>query len=950
MSRLLIISVLLLAGLVGASFLLRADEKPATAAANGEAGKEKPKPFDFDRQLLVEAGIGTDGKALLEYLRKLSPKELEPVDFPALVEQLGDKTFEKREEASKKLAAFDLVPSGLLIDAIYGPDKEMVRRAQVLADKQAKNSNWFLPLPAVRQLVKEKPAGTLEVLLRYLPFATWEDLIEEIWYAIDSLAVQNGKVDDRLLLALHDRSPARRAVSGCIIGRVGNAAQKAELVKMLDDSDGMVRLRVAQGFLASGDERGIPTLVSLLNHKSMEISWQAEELLHWFAGDGAPKETVGAGTENERKKCTVAWKGWLASYPANEKDAQAQSRYRRPGLLLIREKNGPDSRIWLCGCDGGARWNLKLQDALASQFVSANHLLVARRFHWQEKPIDWFPREKLELVDFLGSVHYQKKLNGALYFHEFPNASLAVDECETIVILSGIEREITRLPLGRWGSPHNTRCFGTYGNSVFFALESDRTGIGNRVNLMDLQTGKLIDTFAIPEGKVFSLNAITSGTLLIRFGPSGKVRQFELDGKEIPWHFPVTSICSPVKLVNGDLLLAANSTPHGRIFAQDDSGKVFWETFTVCQDIEQIATCYRLVSFGFSTLKRDLDCVAYRLAVLKGREKLINTSSLARDYSFEFLGQLGNQAKDAIPVLVEKIRNPADELRQDASSTLVRIGPIATAKVSELLSSKDANVKIAATRILAEYCMQEGRLLPAMRKAGEDKDPSVRAAFYEGLGRLNGQAEDLLNLLRAGLEDTNILVQKKSIEAIEKKQGAAKTLVPKLVQILKGPQKELHQGAARALGTIAPDDKGTVKALLDALQNESSAGSQIGAAEAFAKIGPSAEEAIPILLQIARKPANKNPPEIGVIERTALYALSGMGAKAQAILPRLIEILKDQSYSEDDRIHACVWMREIGVPRKEAIIALQDIERNQHEPESLRFNAKVSLAVLRKGN
>src|SRR5207248_5528736 len=95
------------------------------------------------------------------------------------------------------------------------------------------------------------------------------------------------------------------------------------------------------------------------------------------------------------------------------------------------------------------------------------------------------------------------------------------------------------------------------------------------------------------------------------------------------------------------------------------------------------------------------------------------------------------------------------------------------------------------------------------------------------------------------------------------------------------------------------------KVLLLALQNQSSLGSQIGAAEAFAKIGPSASEAIPILIDIVRKAPKKSPPKIGELQGMALYALEHMGPRAQAVLPLVVESLKERRYSANDRVGAC---------------------------------------------
>src|SRR6202020_2054013 len=103
------------------------------------------------------------------------------------------------------------------------------------------------------------------------------------YYAIDELALADGKIHLALINALGDRSPARRALAGCIVARTGSKEQKERAHLLLKDMDATVRLRTAQGFLAALDKTSIPTLIDLLDTTQVPIAWQAEELLVWAA-------------------------------------------------------------------------------------------------------------------------------------------------------------------------------------------------------------------------------------------------------------------------------------------------------------------------------------------------------------------------------------------------------------------------------------------------------------------------------------------------------------------------------------------------------------------------------------------------------------------------------------------------------------------------------------------
>jgi HEAT repeat protein len=173
-------------------------------------------------------------------------------------------------------------------------NKEVVRRATECTKRIEKDSEVNLPLAVVRLLARRKPAELLETFLRFLPFTIDEKIEEEIYYALEAEATKVGKVHGALVKALKDELPARRAVAGCLLGRLGDEKQRKAVRNLLSDREPMVRLRSAQGLLAGKDKEAIPTLIGLLNGATVAVSWQAEELLHYVAGDETPTATIGS--------------------------------------------------------------------------------------------------------------------------------------------------------------------------------------------------------------------------------------------------------------------------------------------------------------------------------------------------------------------------------------------------------------------------------------------------------------------------------------------------------------------------------------------------------------------------------------------------------------------------------------------------------------------------------
>ena len=174
-------------------------------------------------------------------------------------------------------------------------------------------------------------------MLAYLPHASWGEAEDETWRALEGLAGAPGNLHPLLAEALHDKLPPRRALAACLAARLGTPKQKDEVRKLLTDPAPRVRLRAAQGFLTAGDNCGVPTLIDLLETASVDIAWQAEELLHWLAEQRAPIQVVGVGTTEQRRLTIAAWRAWYEKQGSGLNVAQRLKEPRRPGLYFVYE-------------------------------------------------------------------------------------------------------------------------------------------------------------------------------------------------------------------------------------------------------------------------------------------------------------------------------------------------------------------------------------------------------------------------------------------------------------------------------------------------------------------------------------------------------------------------------------------------------------------------------------
>ncbi len=358
MSRFVLLSVSL--------FLLATEHSaPAQSAAAADPTQPNSAPKKepvkgYEEIILAYFKKPTDTASLLAYLKEHSSSDDDLLAIPELIKQLGGDRFPAREAAFKKLVAIGLPALMPLHDAMHDKDAERAERARLVLAKMDRGTHTVsVPAVTVRLLIKRKSPELLETLLRYLPFTTDAEVEEDIYDGIDAQAVKDGKVDPRLVKALDDKLPARRAVAACIIARVGNAEQQNAAQKLLKDPDANVRLRTAQGFLAGLQKTSIPTLIDLLDDKSLFVGWQAEELLVWAACDSAPKERIMSGGALA-KQAKTAWQTWWNNNEAKTDLQKAAKQGKGPWILV--GKGG----ACIVGSDGQCHWQVRLD---SSQFL-----------------------------------------------------------------------------------------------------------------------------------------------------------------------------------------------------------------------------------------------------------------------------------------------------------------------------------------------------------------------------------------------------------------------------------------------------------------------------------------------------------------------------------------------------------------------------------------------------
>ena len=262
-----------------------------------------------DEKILKLAKLASDGQGLLGYFRAATPTEAARQKLVERIQQLGSNTFVVREKASEALVATGPAALKPLRQALSDTDAEIRLRAKDSIDAIEKKHSASLSAAGARLLRARAPAGSVEALLAYLPFADDETVEREVFQTVLELGYRDGKLDPHLAAGLTEKEPLRRAAAAVMVGRYGSADQQATVRSLLADADPLVRFRAAQGLLAARDKNAVPTLLALLSDAPLAIAEQAEDVLGCLAGARSPAAALGSEALS-RRKCREAWETW----------------------------------------------------------------------------------------------------------------------------------------------------------------------------------------------------------------------------------------------------------------------------------------------------------------------------------------------------------------------------------------------------------------------------------------------------------------------------------------------------------------------------------------------------------------------------------------------------------------------------------------------------------------
>ena len=207
------------------------------------------------------------------------------------------------------------------------------------------------------------------------------------------------------------------------------------------------------------------------------------------------------------------------------------------------------------------------------------------------------------------------------------------------------------------------------------------------------------------------------------------------------------------------------------------------------------------------------------------------------------LGQIGEGAKDAMSVLIQALRDLDKYVRRDAAGALEEIGTPRAIK-----AAKDRYRMV----VTLGWIGSEDEI-PALIQALQNQDKDVRVNAVVTLGQI--ESEDVVSVLMGALQDQDEWVRVNAAWTLGQRGESAVDAVPILIRALRDQDEWVRYHAAMALGEIGEGASNAVPALMHALRDQDKYVRRY-AVEALGKIG---KGAVPALIRTLKN-GNVNVP------------------------------------------------------------------------------------------
>jgi hypothetical protein len=532
-----------------------------------------PPTTTADEMVLKTGKVGTDGPALLDYLRKQMKARPKATQIQALIRNLGNFSYDVREEASDSLVRLGVVARTALEKARDDRDVEIARRAEQCLARITGSGGQNLDGAVIRLLAARKPDKAAEGVLGYLPFAITPVVADEAQDALTALALRDGKPENVLVTALTDTDPVKRSAAAIALCRAGAVEAQPAVRALLRDSDAGVRFQTGLALVATQEKAALPVLIDLLAQLPRHQAWEVEDVLIRAAGTQAPAVPVGTD-EASRKKCRDAWAAWWA---ANGEKLKLEAPPRTQGhTLVILLDATPGTKFGVARMiDGPGKtlWEIKdIEFPLDAQLLPGDKLLCAEH-----------GGTRVTERDRKGAVVWQVKLpDGGKVPPDGPILAQRLANGNTFISMEARLLEVDKKGKELWSyvRPNNMkfrRAQKMPNGDIVFVTEDQlcvRLGPDRKEMLkFEIDPNSEADVRGVRTNGG-RLDVLPNGHVLLPLLAQNKVVEYDHEGKAV-WEAPVDRPVAAVRLPNGHALVT--TFDQKRAVELDRAGREVWQ-------------------------------------------------------------------------------------------------------------------------------------------------------------------------------------------------------------------------------------------------------------------------------------------------------------------------------------------------------------------------------------
>jgi len=507
---------------------------------------------DPHADLLTRYKVQPDADGIRSYLSGLvDPKRA--AQAAALIVQLGDNDYSKREAASRALLLLTSPPMGLLRKAADSPDLEVRYRARAILEKiEEKAGRHDQVLHAALKTIQAKGLkGLASEILEAFPLCDQEYLRLA---ARDALKATTRPEDaDQLRQAAKDPNAAIRATALFALSKALGDAAAGELRPFLKSEDTQTRLAAAHALADLGDRACLPVLAAFLDAEKIEERWSGLRIL--WALTGKRFNYVPYDAPENRAKAATEWRKWIATEGKTAKlHFPLKPLIHETGRTLICLQS--ENRVIELDPTGNQKWEIRgIYRPWACQGLPNGHRLISS-----------FKHRRIYEYDANGKLVWQKHglPGGPSSVQRLPNGNTLV-ACSDSHLVVEVKRDGNigwqrKVP----GRPFHAR-----------RLENGNT-------LVTLHQGRRVVEID-PEGKeVWQLTGfrdpqcaqrLQNGNTLVADHAHRKVMEYNRDKKQI-WSKQLPSqVYDAQRLANGNTLVADRTG----VYEVNPAGTIIWQ-------------------------------------------------------------------------------------------------------------------------------------------------------------------------------------------------------------------------------------------------------------------------------------------------------------------------------------------------------------------------------------